>query len=164
MIYSRTIMKNKYKKRTTPLLRSRKEEEYLCAEYYDLYWGLACAEFKFMQGTDTYLFYVLASSLEGILLFLSYLNLPNPYSTLQSFDQFHTHLDEAFDDWQEIKDKTLFVGNLKQITVTNYVNLKKRNSEFTSRDIQLREIMDLSRSLVWLVEDSTTNPLLLPYD
>lgn len=30
-------MKNKYEKRTAPFLRLCKEEEYLCAEYYDLY-------------------------------------------------------------------------------------------------------------------------------
>lgn len=157
-------MNNKYEKRTTPLLRSRKEGEYLCAEYYDLYWGQACAEFKFMQGMDTYLFYSLASSLEGILLFLSYLNLPKPCSMLQRFEQFYTNFDEAFDDWYEIENKQLFVENLKQVTVTNYINLKRQNAEFNSRDIQLFEIMDLAKSLVWLVEDSATNPLFLRCD
>lgn len=157
-------MKNEYEKRTTPLLRSRKEEEYLCAKYYDSYWGLACAEFKFTQDTDIYFFYSLSSSVEHILLFLLYLDLPNPCPTLKRFEQFYTNFDEAFNDWYEIENKQLFVENLKQVTVTNYVNLKKQNSEFNSRDIRLREIMDLSRSLVWLVEDSTKNPLFLRYD
>ena len=49
-------MKNKYEKRTTPILRQRKEREYLCAKYYELYWEHACAEFKFRQGIDTYFF------------------------------------------------------------------------------------------------------------
>lgn len=157
-------MKNKYEKRMTPLLRPRKEEEYLCAEYYDLYWGLACAEFKFTQGTGIYLFYSLSSFVEHILLFLLYLDLPNPCPTLKRFEQFYTNFDEAFDDWYEIENKPLFVENLKQVTVENYVNLRRRRTEFNDRDIQLREIMDLSRSLVWLVEDSADNSLLLRYD
>lgn len=49
-------MKNKDEKRTTPILRQRKEGEYLCAKYYELYWGEACAKFKFVQGIDTYFF------------------------------------------------------------------------------------------------------------
>lgn len=157
-------MSNKYEKRTTALLRSREKEEYLCSEYYDLYWGLACAEFKFVQGTDTYFFYSLSSFVEHILLFLLYLDLPNPCPTLQRFEQFYTNFDEAFDDWYEIENKQLFVENLKQVTVTNYVNLKRQNAEFNSRDIQLFEIVDLAKSLVWLVEDSADNPLFLRYD
>lgn len=156
-------MKNKYEKRTAPFLRLCKEEEYLCAEYYDLYWGQACAEFKFIQNVDIYLFYVLASSLEGILLFLSYLNLPNPCSTLQHFEQFYTNFDEAFDGWQETKDKSLFVDNLKQVTVENYVNLRRRRTEFNDRNIRLNEIVNLAESLIWLIEDSTNNPLFLRY-
>jgi hypothetical protein len=157
-------MKNKYEKRMTPLLRPRKEEEYLCAEYYDLYWGLACAEFKFTQGTGIYFFYSLSSFVEHILLFLLYLDLPNPCPTLKRFEQFYTNFDEAFDDWYEIENKPLFVENLTQVTVENYVNLRRRRTEFNDRDIQLREIMDLSRSLAWLVEDSADNSLFLRYD
>ena len=92
-------MRNKYEKRTTPLLRLRKEEEYLCAKYYELHWGQACAEFQFVKGTDTYFFYSLSSFVEHILLFLLYLDLPNPCPTLQRFEQFYTNFDEAFDDW-----------------------------------------------------------------
>ncbi|SJN20269.1 hypothetical protein [Psychrobacter sp. JB385] len=156
-------MKNKYEKMTTPLLHPRKEE-YLCAEYYDLYWGLACAEFKFTQGTDTYFFYSLSISVEHILLFLLYLDLPNPCPTVKRFEQFYTNFDEAFDDWYEIENKPLFVENLKQVTVENYINLRRQRTEFNDRDIQIFEIMDLAKSLVWLVEDSTDNSLLLRYD
>ena len=157
-------MRNKYEKRTTPLLRSRKEEEYLCAKYYDLYWGLACAEFKFTQDTDIYFFYSLSSFVEHILLFLLYLHLPNPCLTLRRFEQFYTNFDEAFDGWQEIKDKSLFIDNLKQVTVENYVNIKRQKTNFNDRNIRLQEIVSLAKSLIWLIEDSTNNPLFLRYD
>lgn len=157
-------MKNKYKKRTTPLLRPCKEGEYLCAKYYELYWGQACAEFKFVQGIDTYLFYSEASSVEYILLFLSYLELPNPCVTLQRFEQFYTNFNEAFDDWQEIEDKHQFASNLKQVTVENYIKLKRQKTHFNDRDIRLYQIIDLAKSLIELVEDSTTNSLFLRYN
>ena len=157
-------MKNKYEKRTTPLLRPHKEGEYLCAKYYELYWGQACAEFKFVQKDDTFFFYGLASFVEDILLFLSYLNLPNPCSTLQRFERFYTNFDEAFNGWQEIVDKPLFIENLKQVTVENYINLKRKKTEFNDRNIRLHEIIELVESLIWLVEDSKTNPLFLRYD
>lgn len=157
-------MRNKYVKRTLPLLLSHEKEEYLCAEYYDLYWGLACAEFKFAQGTDTYFFYSLSSSVEHILLFLLYLHLPNPCPTLRRFEQFYTNFDEAFDSWQEIKDKSLFIDNLKQVTVENYFNIKRQKTNFNDRNIRLHEIASLAKSLIWLIEDSTNNPLFLRYD
>ena len=157
-------MKNKYEKRTNPLLRPRKEGEYLCAKYYELYWGQACAEFKFMQGLDTYLFYSKAGFIEGVLLFLFYLKLPNPCPTLQRFEQFYTNFDKAFNNWREIEDKHLFAGNLKQVTVENYIKLKRQKTHFNNRNIRLYQIIELSKSLIDLVEDSTTNPLFLRYD
>ncbi len=157
-------MKNKYEKRTTPLLCPRKEGEYLCAKYYELYWGQACAEFKFVQGIDTYLFYSEASSVEYILLFLSYLELSNPSPTLKRFEQFYTNFDEAFDDWREVEHKALFVENLKLVTVENYIKLKRQETHFNDRNIRLYQIIDLAKSLIELVEDSTTNTLFLRYD
>lgn len=157
-------MKNKYEKRTTPFLHPHKEVEYLCAKYYDSYWGQACAEFKFMQGLDTYLFYSEAGSVEGILLFLSYLELQNPCSILQRFEQFYTNFDEAFGNWQEIEDKGLFSSNLEQVTVENYIKLKRQKTHFNDRNIRLYQIIDLAKSLIELVEDSTTNLLFLRYD
>ena len=157
-------MKNKYEKRTTPLLHPCKEREYLCAEYYELYWGQACAEFKFVQGIDTYFFYSEAGFVEGILLFLSYLELPNPCPTLQRFKELYTNFDEAFDDWQEIEDKALFVDNLKQVSLENYIRLKRQKTHFNDRNIRLYQIINLAKSLIELVGDSTTNPLFLRYN
>ena len=157
-------MKNKYEKRTTPFLHPHKEVEYLYAKYYDSYWGQACAEFKFMQGLDTYLFYSEVGSFEGILLFLSYLELQNQCSTLQRFEQFYTNFDEAFDNWRKIEDKRLFSSNLEQVTVENYIKLKKQKTHFNDRNIRLYQIIDLAKSLIELVEDSTTNLLFLRYD
>ena len=157
-------MKNKYEKRTTPLLRPCKEREYLCAKYYKLYWGYACAEFKFVQGIDTYFFYSEASFVGYILLFLSYLELSNPSPTLQRFKQFYNNFNEAFYDWQEIEDKALFVENLKLVTVENYIKLKRQETHFNDRNIRLYQIIDLAKSLIELVEDSTTNSLFLRYN
>lgn len=156
-------MKNKYEKRTTSLFCPCKEGEYLCAKYYELYWGQACAEFKFVQRIDTYIFYSKASSIEYILLFLSYLEPQNPCPTLQRFEQFYTNFDGAFDGWREVEDKALFLENLKLVTVENYIKLKRQETHFNDRNIRLYQIIDLAKSLIELVEDSNTNPLFLRY-
>ena len=83
---------------------------------------------------------------------------------MQRFEQFYTNFDEAFDNWRKIEDKRIFSSNLEQVTVENYIKLKKQKTHFNDRNIRLYQIIDLAKSLIELVEDSTTNLLFLRYD
>ena len=49
----------------------------------------------------------------------------------------HGLSDEAFDDWQEVEDKALFVDDLKQVSLENYIRLKRQKTYFNDRNIRL---------------------------
>lgn len=49
----------------------------------------------------------------------------------------HGLSDEAFDDWQEVEDKALFVDDLKQVSLENYIRLKRQKTHFNDRNIRL---------------------------